>query len=68
MAVVTTRMRSVSGRTTTLSGAKLFMAAGTSAIPWPQPTKATWDETERTSCSTRGEKPCARHTAVSASK
>lgn len=50
MAVVTTLTFSFSGRITTLGGASFFSVIGTSAMPWPQPTKAICEATERTSC------------------
>lgn len=41
IAVVTTLTFSFNGRNTTFSGASFFSDAGTSAMPWPQPTNAT---------------------------
>ncbi|MNL77377.1 hypothetical protein D3C87_2035370 [compost metagenome] len=67
-AVVTTLSFWLSARNTTLFGASFFSDAGTSAIPWPQLTKAICEATERTSCSTRGEKPLARQVAIRLSK
>jgi hypothetical protein len=42
--------------------------AGIRASPCPQPTQAIGDETVRMSCSMRGEKPLAWHTAKMLSK
>lgn len=63
-AVVTTFRRSLRGRKTTFSGARRLKDECTSAMPCPHPTKATWDEIERTSWITRGEKPFARQAAT----
>lgn len=53
-AVVTTSTTSASGLNTTLSGAMRLSAAGTSAMPCPQPTEATCVATLRTSWRMRG--------------
>ncbi|BAL24216.1 hypothetical protein AZKH_1903 [Azoarcus sp. KH32C] len=67
-AVVTTLTFSFSGRTTTLSGAMFLSVEGTGAMPWPQPTKAIWEATERTSLRILGEKPLARQALMRLSK